>query len=571
MISRILRMLGAVFVIILPIAITYYINRAAANVRYTLSEKIPITFASPSSTTPETVQQLVVKNIGNAAANKVVVKIDGQLTSYSIKKYSAADSVRVFDEQQPFEIVYPTLPPQAGFTIVFQSPGDGIDYANLDISYDAGIAQEALAETRRANNLSLMFYLGLVAVYIALISFSIRDSAISSWKRHASVMNPKQILQMNKPWYAWDNEWPALQIGALKEKISGDRLWWGQEISKHAAYQFLAIDTFDQIETSEYKEIIELAINVLDRAYTSELNAISYAPKTIELLRVEKPARFPSGKWNDLVKRANERYIAIRKEEATYSYGGAYKKLKETKPDEIHESAWSELISYWRAWYGNYLHRELLTSYNQLEFAQDADVSELDASSKSAWEIYVSRLRDTITKNYEYQQLRKLLKSLLKSEPLGDTQPELIDDWEWKSIKEIETSVQRTNHEREKYQGLSALMRILLERKSVGETKPQLVDDWEWMQIKQDETLFMKLSDVEQLEKQNQSAAIEIAVEKTQNSQKKEKLERQLHFIHELLTDPTKIERVEEYDDTFAPGNWANLQKVAQFLSKAHQ
>ncbi len=48
----------------------------------------------------------------------------------------------------------------------------------------------------------------------------------------------------------------------------------------------------------------------------------------------------------------------------------------------------------------------------------------------------------------------------------------------------------------------------------------------------------------------------------------KEKIERQLQFINDLLSDPSSIDRIEEYDNTFAAGNYENLREVARLLKR---
>jgi len=49
-------------------------------------------------------------------------------------------------------------------------------------------------------------------------------------------------------------------------------------------------------------------------------------------------------------------------------------------------------------------------------------------------------------------------------------------------------------------------------------------------------------------------------------SDKLGKITRQLEIIDQLFHDPSTIDRVEEYNNPFAPGNFANLQYIALLL-----
>ena len=53
-------------------------------------------------------------------------------------------------------------------------------------------------------------------------------------------------------------------------------------------------------------------------------------------------------------------------------------------------------------------------------------------------------------------------------------------------------------------------------------------------------------------------------------SELKQKIEKQLRIVHEFIADPTVVDRIEEYDDIFSPGNFENLKRLSQSL-KEHQ
>ena len=59
---------------------------------------------------------------------------------------------------------------------------------------------------------------------------------------------------------------------------------------------------------------------------------------------------------------------------------------------------------------------------------------------------------------------------------------------------------------------------------------------------------------------------IQLSIEKEEVFRQKDKIEKQLVFINELLENPNRINRVEDYDNTFSKGNLDNLKKVAEYL-----
>src|ERR1044071_5344723 len=117
--KKILTIFGGVFLALIPVYVTYYLNRNEPDLRYTLSAPIPVDFSATTEKLVGGVQQLDVRNVGASAAKKIVVKISGEVTTYRIQKASEADNVQVYSQGGSFELDYPELPPQAGFKLVF--------------------------------------------------------------------------------------------------------------------------------------------------------------------------------------------------------------------------------------------------------------------------------------------------------------------------------------------------------------------------------------------------------------------------------------------------------------------
>jgi len=94
---------------VLAVIVGYYLTRETADLRFVLSERIPVDFAGVES--QSNVQQLEIRNTGNAVAESIQIKIRGHITQYTVFKYSMADSIREFKMPDHLELIYPTLPP----------------------------------------------------------------------------------------------------------------------------------------------------------------------------------------------------------------------------------------------------------------------------------------------------------------------------------------------------------------------------------------------------------------------------------------------------------------------------
>lgn len=563
MFKKILKVIGAILLAVTPIFVTYHLNRSQPDVRYTLSEGIPVSFLGTGSGTYESIQQLEVRNIGNARAERVVVKIEGQMTSYEIVKHVASDVVEIFDQQQPIEIIYPGLPPQAGFKLIFKSPV-GIEYSDLSITHSAGAAKEALSQT--SVDTTVIILLGIYAVLFGGWAFlSAKDSIKSSfdlWKTKAASNNLEKVLNLPRPWYVAEAKWKTAHADVFRRKVKDDYLYT-REIADSTAYRILCAEKPDHIDSSDWNEVVALAVDRLEKG-CSELARGYMESHVMRLLRLEKPKYFPQDKWDDLSERANQNFVALRKQ-TFLKLDSLLQALREEKPAELCERSWFEIITNLQGQYYEVLMGELQTSDAPLDVLSKHDVSVLDEKRRHELEQWVfTRAR--------YEKLIGLFDSLVDEHSLGTDKPALVSDWEWFRLKRFEEKVAELASDTEKTRALMQLLDgLLLDRKIIGTDKPDLLTDREWEKLKKFEEQMEIVSDVECRAKEIQVESSRIAAEKDEVCFLKERVERQLNIIHDLLSDPSRIDRIESYDDTFAPGNLENLRRVAKVLDEIDQ
>ena len=144
-ITLIITLIGAYF--------AFYISRSTVDLKYTLSERIVI------NTQGESVQQLEIKNLGNASAEKIVINLIGDIKTHSITKNVENDEVQEFSKTDGLQIVYPELPPQSSIKIALTSTGR--DGSKVSISHSKGVASEALSSSSSS----------IIGIILAIIYF----------------------------------------------------------------------------------------------------------------------------------------------------------------------------------------------------------------------------------------------------------------------------------------------------------------------------------------------------------------------------------------------------------------
>ena len=506
MLRKLLAGLGALSLALVPIFVTYWLNRSKPDVRYTLSEPIPVSFLS--ATTSENVQQLEVRNVGNAEAERIVVKIEGQLTSYEIEKHISSDVVEVFDQQQPVEFIYPELPPQGGFKLVFKSP-DAVDNNNVKVMHSTGNATEALSAEKELGNLvatgvSVAILMGYLLVIAHMVGTGLRDS----WKLRATHKHPDQVLSLRKPWYIPETTWRNLHVDVIKRRLEGYYSVYTEDLENSAAYTFLRGEKPDHLDGTDWSEIITLAVGRLS-TICSEMVSSHSESNVMAFLQSERPEHYPADKWDELEKKADERFVSLRKQ-ACFTSERVLQALREEKPEEVSGASWSELTKYLQDQYYDMILRDLRMSDSPLDLLAQRDLSVLDEK----------RRQD-------------------------------LEQWAFARVK---------------YDELVRLLRSLLGKEGIGTEKPDPLSNWEWEQLKEFEEQITVLREVEAMRKEIQRESSELVTERNEISLLRQKIERQLDIVNSLLDDPTGIDRIESYDDTFSPGNLDNLRKIAQIL-----
>ncbi|WP_163530757.1 hypothetical protein [Halobacillus ihumii] len=157
-------LIGILVTILVPFAI-FYLGEDNPDVVYTLSDNIPMNTSSNSN-----IQQIEVKNIGETSAKDIQVKIQADIIDPKVIKDSESDKINTF-EGNNYELVYPELPPEGSFKLIFESNLNGLNENVLTIKSKDGLARNGLEDNNKSSSFFtfLIYYL----IYIALIFTSV--------------------------------------------------------------------------------------------------------------------------------------------------------------------------------------------------------------------------------------------------------------------------------------------------------------------------------------------------------------------------------------------------------------
>jgi hypothetical protein len=304
-------------------------------------------------------------------------------------------------------------------------------------------------------------------------------------------------------------------------------------------------------------------------------------------LTVPKPSIFFDEKWNDLQKDLGARYrTAVIAGVLSRPYSSPADAFDSIQIAELDKSERDEARDWLRALYYAYLAREISLRLSPVEAINKADLKHLspedaDALRALAYQGQMKYVRDVRTpraadeflsaskpafmSDDDYDRLTKLAKAvkmadederrysalianvrhILNGTPLASNPPPEISPDEWTKLKNMQQDFVKAEEDERRYSALIANVRLLLEGATLASNPPPEILPDEWTKLKKMQQDFVQ---------QNELAVL------------KARVLRQLDVINVFMNDPSVIDRIEEYESVFAPGNLSNLRKLAQQL-----
>lgn len=547
----------------------FYITKAAPDVRFTLSDSIPISFLNPNGN-PEIIQQLEVKNIGNESAKNIQIKINGEIIASKLDKNSNADDVKVFEQNKNFELVYPELPPQGGFKLTLKSQGSDINKSNLSVLYNLGLAQEAFTKNQSSG------YLSLLLPFLIQITLSIPYLfGMSTYYKQSGLKHEKSntILEMNKPWYIREAKWKTIVEETLHYRIARDYIA-DYSLNSLDSYNLLSTEKPAFIDENKWKELIEKAAEKLKELYQYKITVLPES-RFHTFLSQQKPKYLKDAEWDDLLNKANEKFIPGIKY-GLFNSQIVLVRLKQQKPAFIKDEFW-----------GNYIN-ELQEKYYTLKKSELNSSEELIVELKKpkpdevSDEIWI-KLRKSLERNLITQLEYNIALSPNPIKYLQEIDLSFLPETNQKHLWSLGYMQQLNMH--------NPVITLEEAKKFLSLPKPEWMKDVDFtslerrakkiIEIEENETDFNKIKKVEEekneeIRKDYQSKLNDFSEKTNYLNQKlkeigefKTRIENQLSIINLVINEPEKIERIEDYSHSFASGNFEDLKKLAE-LNKNH-
>jgi len=544
-----------------------YINRSTPDERYSLSERIPVSFGAVNGktqegTTPEVVQQLDVKNIGTLKSDNILSKIRGDIKSHLISKHSGVDDPKITAViPRSFEVLYPGLPPGGGFQLSFKSQ-DGVAAQDVSVFDSHGQAREALSKSS-TGPLVYAIWIMLAVMWIQIL-WSLQGSIVDLWKSSSSVQPIADVIMTTKPWYMNNKMFTKAKKEAVMTIIrNGIRI----NVAEHPAFGLLRLDKPEHFSDDEWKACVDLAVNRLRIAYSESLATAFSKEQILSLLQIERPKLFPETDWRELEDKANRRYIEICK--PGYSTpADILKLLRENRPKEINPEAWATLTELWQKYYVNARFQRFDSEEAVIRKLREKKPPEI---AENFW--------DDLSSHWENQYFGHVMDGLVMANDVEDyyktVQTDLLSashkDWFDMRFRSYQKSIQAERQRyvlKDQFELLYKLTNDAINSGSFPASKPNGLDELQWasLLILGEQLKKCKLEESVALENSDMAAFL---TQKEHDLQSKyDIIDRQLKFIHDVLNDPTAVDRVEAHDTTFSRGNLDNLKKMALAISR---
>jgi hypothetical protein len=533
----------------------FYFTRNTPDIRYNLSDSIPISFLSPTGNS-EIIQILEVKNVGTESAKNVQVKINGEIIANKLDKYSNADEVKVFNDNKVFELVYPELPPQGGFKVTLKSQNSDINRSNLSVLYNQGVAQEAFIKKVSTDYLTSLSFLGYIIgalffIYLALSEikeFSLKNKEVT------------ELLKLKKPIYIGDKKWKKLIVRALNYRIGGDYNRQGG-IKFTESYELLSLEKPSYIiEEEGWSNLIEKAIRRFKELYKYKVS-YSDSEELLKLLNETKPKYLPESDWSELLDKASKEYTSI-KSRHIYDPNDILLKLKQKRPSNVREEFWYEYTE------------KLQKEYYELQKPFRLNVEELIVALKTQ---KPDLIKDEIWIKLSNDLRNSLMKRLEHEIYMTDTPFTYIQKIDLSVLEDKEQLSLKRSAYKNQFDNCYFLITSEEAKTFLSLPKPDWIKntDYEILKLRAERIIEIEeeKAKTEQVRKEYQLKLTDLSVrekeikdQSEEVSRYKNQIENQLEIINLVINEPEKINRIEDYSHSFAPGNFEDLMKIAELI-----
>jgi len=560
--------------------VLYWYQFDKPDVRYSLSEKLPVSFSSKVN---ENIQLLEVKNVGKSEATGIVVKSTVPIT-YELQKNTNLDKVEVSREGEPFELKYPALPPGAAFKIILKTSGSWLTDSDLLISHSKGKASNAF----HSNNgwVYLAIYIGILSLFFLMLTLSSINFAVQRWESKITYNQDAIIKRVKKPFYIGNDKWNTIRRDAWEHKLIDD-VTHSNDPQLSASFRLLNTERPSYFDKDDWDKLISKANDIFFHIITLSANNY-FSIRMQNILSIDRPNHLNDVKWNDIkdVLTARLTDFLWRSEYKPVQYfTDLYLEIDSYKISDHYKLVYKRVVA--DLLYNKYL-SELDISKSPYKYIQSVPFDIIDDKSKlkltdKAYRLQYERVTDMlnffsdqlkilndpdflILKDKDKLKIKNIIyeNELLKYFPIASYEAakelvespasEWIEDSDYRRLYAIAKDIVSVSEDRVVYNEKLLALNYLAKLAPLGDNKPSNITDDDWNILKNlEEQLYRSLKKCETTKRR-------ILKLKNEYESKHEKINYKLHVLDKLLADPAYIDKIEDINDLFSSGNLANLR-----------
>lgn len=268
---------------ILAVFFTFWLQKNFSekpDVRYSLSS--PISTKMLNSSEPNSIQEIMVKNIGDAPAKDVVLASEFPVLGYEIHRSVETDKIQEYFKEGKLEVRYLDLRPSEAFSVVVKSRVS-LPASSIKLKHSQGIGKDIFVKT----NPLVGFLTGssLFIVYILGWGWFMWKNTPLEWDAD---FNPDRILKRSKPWHLKGKKWIALVAKAIdkyfSDTISTPAITKLSDLHKNRGYKYLNCNSESLLIPNELTEQADRAANKIFKAAIRQ--SIKYSTGQDEACRI---------------------------------------------------------------------------------------------------------------------------------------------------------------------------------------------------------------------------------------------------------------------------------------------
>jgi hypothetical protein len=523
----------------------WWLNSEKYDLRYTLSENIPLRFGGAPE---EAIQQIEVKNLSKGPVEKIQVKFPPILTTFEVSKFSQADNVAHFKNEDSEEFDYPILPPQGSFSIIFKTPGTGVTRYEVHVSHSKGKATYALETGQSTLAMAFLGYVCGFLFWAAVSLLSIRSTFIDSLNFKAEY-GSEWVLKKGIPFFISHEKWAEIRDKAVRNLPKYQYEISIKDIEDSESYKWLDREKPEYLSDEEWDKVRRVSVERLRAVIDNRVRGLWVSEnEVLKYIRVKMPTQYGSDKWEELL--AELQKIFLSKRASPRFDEDLVAKLQEAKPDCIGQTQWTENQTILAERMAAKLYDRALQQDSPLTYikGQNLNVLPRDVAKKI--------LEDTY--RVELKQIPNLIIEDNAKAFLGNGKPAWMVDEDYLRFKQTaERALQVA-----KTEVLNDLLKCILWN------SPLRKKDLELLETELQERLIKMDGEIRLAKEKNQSEIERISNESQQLARDKKAILKQLNVLDNLFKDPSSVGRIEPYDNPFTTGNFELLKKVSTALQE---